>query len=474
MTGDFSRDTSRNARLERYTRVLLQQGRPLLDADFNEQSAIHHDLLTTFITDCVGRAWRPEKGTGGFVVSAIANKANDFAITKGRFYIDGMLCDTPRDRSYLDQPFFDEPPPLKAGRWLVYLECWQRHVCAVQHPGLREIALGGPDTATRAQAVWQVLATTAELIKRESAGLKDAVEGRQRVVDRTEAESLKKLHDVTLPAAMEALVVELAKAAPDDEQLQTLSLAWFDAMAALPPRLRAMAARDVADNDACSISPDASYRGRENQLYRVEIHKGGTLADQPTFKWSRENGSVLFAISEGGVVVTESESGKFVTLTVRLQTLGHDRRTGLCVGDWVELSADTFEQRGLAPPLGQVKRLDRAKRSVVVEAAVDAGFKPSTYADCRLLRRWDQVESVGASGTVALKESVDEKEWITLERGVQVQFQPGGVYRTGDHWLIAARVASQDVLWPVDEKKKPNFTAPDGVARHRVAIGHFG
>lgn len=474
MTGDFSRDTSRTARLERYTRVLLQQGRPLLDADFNEQSAIHHDLLATFITDFVGRAWRPEKGTGGFALNAIANTTNNFAITKGRFYVDGMLCDNPRDRSYLDQPFLGDPDPLKAGRYLVYLECWERHVSAVQHPGLREKALGGPDTATRAQAVWQVRATNAEQIKSESGGLKDAVVGRHKVVDAAEAASLKEIHQVILPKAMEALLVELAKAAPDDEQLQELSLAWFDAMAALPPRLRAMATRDVADNDACSISPDASYRGRENQLYRVEIHKGGTLADQPTFKWSRENGSVLFAIPNGGVGVTEAESGKSVTLTVRLQTLGNDRRTGLCVGDWVELTGDAFEQRGLAPPLGQVKGFDRAKRSVVIEAAIDGGFKPGLYAGCRLLRRWDQVEDVDASGTVALKESVGEKGWITLERGVQVQFQPGGFYRTGDHWLIAARVASQDVLWPVDENENPIFMAPDGVLRHRVAIGHFG
>jgi hypothetical protein len=37
------------------------------------------------------------------------------------------------------------------------------------------------------------------------------------------------------------------------------------------------------------------YLGTENQLYRVEIHDGGSLGEA-TFKWSRHNGSVLFPV----------------------------------------------------------------------------------------------------------------------------------------------------------------------------------
>jgi hypothetical protein len=50
----------------------------------------------------------------------------------------------------------------------------------------------------------------------------------------------------------------------------------------------------------------------------------------------------------------------------------------------------------------------------------------------------------------------DDFDWITLEDGVQIQFPPasaGGAgqppaYRTGDYWLIPARVATGDVEWP--------------------------
>ena len=37
------------------------------------------------------------------------------------------------------------------------------------------------------------------------------------------------------------------------------------------------------------------YRGVENQLYRVEVHRGGD-AEEATFKWSRDNGSVEFGL----------------------------------------------------------------------------------------------------------------------------------------------------------------------------------
>ena len=69
------------------------------------------------------------------------------------------------------------------------------------------------------------------------------------------------------------------------------------------------------------------YRGLQNQLYRVEIHAGGE-AGGATFKWSRENGSVIFPIL--------SISGKAVTLG----HLGDGGRSGLDVGDWVEIVDD--------------------------------------------------------------------------------------------------------------------------------------
>ena len=67
--------------------------------------------------------------------------------------------------TYLTQPYYHAgaPPPigdpflpgqLGGQTLLFYLDVWRRHVTAVEDPRIREVALGGPDTATRAQTAW--------------------------------------------------------------------------------------------------------------------------------------------------------------------------------------------------------------------------------------------------------------------------------------------------------------------------------
>ena len=98
-----------------------------------------------------------------------------------------------------------------------------------------------------------------------------------------------------------------------------------------------MAKQNSASTDPCIVSPNSLYSGPENQLYRVEINRGGAAWDgagdtkslAATFKWSRENGSVAFAISSGGG-----------TKQLVLESLGRDDRFGLSEGDWVEVQDD--------------------------------------------------------------------------------------------------------------------------------------
>jgi hypothetical protein len=83
-----------------------------------------------------------------------------------------------------------------------------------------------------------------------------------------------------------------------------------------------------------------------------------------------------------------------------------------------------------------------------------------------LLRRWDQTSGDPAEGGLTLDTDncafVQEGVWLTLEDGVQIQFQPAdpvqspptappppvNQYLTGDYWLIPARTATGDVEWP--------------------------
>jgi hypothetical protein len=90
------------------------------------------------------------------------------------------------------------------------------------------------------------------------------------------------------------------------------------------------------------------------------------------------------------------------------------------------------------------------------------------------VRRWDQMgneDILLEEGAVPIREvsAAGDPVWIDLEDGVQVQFSPGGQYRSGDYWLIPARVATGDIEWP--EGDPPPTLPPHGVLHHYAPIG---
>ena len=158
MKGDFSRNTFDPAR--HYSRVLMQQGRVLLDTDWNEQAAIMQDGLRTLAKDL----FDPHGGIGlGFRIGAHDSTSNqaDFAIGAGYYYVDGIRCECEpkpgKTVTYQDQPDYRDPVQLTDGKkYLVYLDVWERHLSYVEQEteggiSIREIALGSADTTTRAR-----------------------------------------------------------------------------------------------------------------------------------------------------------------------------------------------------------------------------------------------------------------------------------------------------------------------------------
>ena len=154
MPGDVERDTFYTDL--RFANVDLQQGRLLLPAEFNEQSAIHHHFLRTFIVDLVGRSW--SAGTG-FTIGTDGSGLSKIGIEQGHYYVDGILCENKVKCAFESQPFGptpDDPDKVAVGTHALYLDCWERHVTWLNYPSLRDPALGGADTATRIQIAWQV------------------------------------------------------------------------------------------------------------------------------------------------------------------------------------------------------------------------------------------------------------------------------------------------------------------------------
>src|SRR5947199_3826673 len=159
MKGDFTRATFTPER--HYHGVLKQQGRVDIDADWNEQGAITSHRVETETVDVVGPCGAPV-GDAGFTITAISGGTN-LNIGAGRAYVDGILCENEQDVLITAQP--DLPGftlPTSPGTYIAYLEVWLRHIISLDDAHIREVALGGPDTCTRAKTVWQVGILTAE------------------------------------------------------------------------------------------------------------------------------------------------------------------------------------------------------------------------------------------------------------------------------------------------------------------------
>lgn len=428
MKGDFTRDTFDPVR--HFSRVLMQQGRVQLDADWNEQTSILLHYLRTLAEDILGphrgpavvggvdemgfdlitqgttdaekklRAMEPDEDRLKVLIEGIKNK--DAVIGIGRYYVHGILVENHRALLYTEQVGYPFSPDTELGdlqdkELLAYLDVWERHISYVQDDHIREVALGGADTCTRAQVVWQVKALLRGGEKDFGCEFLDGLLARDRL-----------------------------------------------------PLLRARAQRGTPSPELCSVSPESRYRGLENQLYRVEVHEVETetkgnkkVVKSATFKWSRENGSVVFPI----VSLTGS--------TVVVSSLGRDQCSLLAPGDWVEVCDDELALRGQSGALAQVEAVDREELKVTLKWPAGVTDLPSYVEDEApskhpLLQRWDHAGDLSADhGALPVIASPDDG-WIELEDGVQIWFAKGGEYRPGDYWLIPARVATGDVEWPAE------------------------
>ncbi len=417
MKGDFSRITYDERK--QYSLLLMQQGRVQLDADWNEQAITQWLNLQNLAEDLIGEHGGPGES---FQIkprfdahgSAITH---DFTIQQGRYYVRGAMCQNSDKRFFTQQAdyFPDENEKIAHGKtYLVYLHLWWRHMTADEDDDIREVALAGVDTATRIKAVWQVKVT--ELPSSFSLDLKENY-----------AEFMNLLKETGTIKRGTGLLQAQAKTSPEPDE-------------------------------PCITAPENSYRGAENQLYRVEVHHSGQACDGggndcATFKWSRENGSVVFPIR------TLSDSA------VTLEHLGRDHRFGLKAGDWVEVVDDIYTLQRRAENLLKVIAVDPDTLEVTLSGTPSLGRDLSANPLKRpLLRRWDHAAKVAHGGAVA----VTQDEWLELEDGVQIQFtkpQPDNIereqksepywYQSGDWWWIPVRTATGDVEWPQDANNEP-------------------
>jgi hypothetical protein len=477
MKGDFSRPSVDGR--HHYVGVLHQQGRVWLDSDWNADILQRLGRAQRETADVVGVCGVPAPGSA-FRVSPNPDATaapDDFRIeggegAAGRCYVHGVLCQLDASTSYLSQPDLLDPPRIPVPTsgsdvlGVVYLEVWQRLITHLEDDTLREVALGGPDTATRLRTVAQV-----------------------RVA--------------IVPSSVPAADVTCETAG------QFLPGAGRGTLTTLQPP-------DSVLGDLCRLPDPALFTGRENHLYRVEIHDGGDVTDSASgltvdvklgqdadagaralvlatpldairldavtrwgtltlvdddgrservtiadvssdrtvltlhtplhaaftttrnttlvgvarFKWSRDNAAFAVRVTAVGAD----------RRTLTLESLGRDAATALRQGDLVEVSDDASE---LGPARGHLTFLvadpDPDQFTVPVADDLPEAFDVRPDASRHLvLRRWD------GQGTAKATFGQTATPDMNLGDGVHVQFG-GADLRAGDYWQFAARSADGSV-----------------------------
>lgn len=462
MHGDFSRDTFDPT--HNFTRVLQQQGRLVVDADANEQSAIVLAYLRQLGADLIG--WH-----GGVGVSTPGGvpTAGPFKVTKdgdgklsvagGSYYVDGLyMTATPAEGPL---KVTERGEVAKTARF-VYLDVWERHVSPWEYSNFLDPALGGLDTATRTRLEWAVTVLRVpedgkEFFKKltDAGASQDALRGPAQMTfkDATPAAG-------TTPAVPAVLFESL-----DSRKLGETSLV---------PKLAAwtVASRDPgAKKDAPPVDPAldcdgvarGGFTGLENQLYRIEVHAGGKFDETNknptvTLKWSRDNGSIAYPFKDMTLAGT--------TCTVTLTANFRDDGRAVVKNNWVEVLAANASGGILL----QVASVETTRAGIKL-AFSTKGLSENGLAalakmtkDVGLLRRWDHhtIEGAMIDGGIVLQfETKDDtaklvvSKLLQLEDGLSVRLAlptADAEFRAGDYWLIPARAATGDVLWAHDPK----------------------
>jgi hypothetical protein len=445
-----------------YAGVVMQQGRVQLDADWNEWLAELARRTQAGTLDLLGRAAYPATTPYAFEITASSSGGtNKLTIGPGRMYVDGLLAENHGDPDtaqwdpalaemsntpqpppasetgaidYTEQPYMPLGTTLPTGNgpFLAYLDVWVRPVDYINEPNLIDKAVG-VDSTGRLQTVWQV--RLFDLANDPNATCDSPVD------DWPPAPSAGLLTTDTTP---------------------------------------------TAPSGPCCLTSGVAYTGLENQFYRVEIHQPGAAEGSAvppttdptgaTFKWSRDNGSVISGVSAISNV-TNSEGNPASQLAVT--SLGRDQVLGFAPGNWIEIIDDSFEYAQTAGELHQIDTIDVAAKTITLATTLGASFTTGDTDPDRhtRIRRWDMAGKVYEADGTTVWWDIDAQgrgdipvpptgTTLILENGITVAFDvsvTGGSFVAGDFWTFAARTADGSI----DKLVK---ATPRGLHHHYVRL----
>jgi hypothetical protein len=433
-TIDISRSATEHSK--HYTSVRAQMGRVLTDDDHNENERLHAESGRRSLVDIIGPDGSPDQG---FLIQnpTVTGGRINFDVTTGTFYLGGnrLVLEASEQfqtqRDWLDIADTDIPAAPNAGSRfdLVYLECWQQPVAAVEDNELFEVALAGPDTGDRMRLMRRVrvLADTAfgDCTQDWAALTEGWTKGGLGTVD---SEDELKV-DTSLTVAFEP---------------------------------------GTDPDDLCSPPVGGGYLGAENQAIRVQ------LVTQTTFTWGFDNAAPLYQVDVG---VDSLGNLRKVTLI----TLPKDQAHWPVAGQIVEIlpwSAELSNGQKLADLHGDLRRVATAYDPDAHELFLDSDVSPGLSQgwktpDFFYLRVWNRGTDTTSAPSIGF---VNGTAVPLGNTGLNVTFN-GSDHHPDDFWIIAARPQSPNrvVPWLLETGRGPHgvhrFYAPLAVIEWNAGVG---
>lgn len=241
-------------RTREYRSLVAQQGRVTLEADVNEQAVIASEALRLETIDIIGPTGTPDDG---YLVSIDANGI--ITVGPGIMYVGGWRLRFTQPVPINNQPewidqILDVVEKRPRGDYVIALLVSEQEVQAVEDQALREVALGGPDTAARTRLMQHIVAVP--------------------TTDDTCAAVLKDWNSNLKPLGL-ALN-------PDTFALDfnaALEVSFY------PP---------AGPVDPCCPPAQGGYLGSDNQLIRVTVTDYEPTTHQGTLLWGWNNASFLY------------------------------------------------------------------------------------------------------------------------------------------------------------------------------------
>ncbi|MCW3097920.1 MAG: hypothetical protein JWL77_3538 [Chthonomonadaceae bacterium] len=395
---------------QHYHNVVMQQGRVLLESDWNESQEILQATLQQTALAVVGPSGTSDDGYRIVFPEGRTDAQFDFYMEPGTMLVGGQRIGLRERIAINNQPDwktrprveFDAPPE----RELAYLEIYEQEISATEDPSLRDVALGGPDTCQRTRLMQRVHRLPVSADNRGEA-VRQAQENWQREGFTFEPQTMRLLSRGSLKVGF---------------QIQETVGGGRETQA------------------------HGGYIGEENQLIRVQI----SAPDR--FVWGFDNASFLYRAD-----VVDAQ-----TLHLRSRPVDayHQPRAGQAVellrpGAKLPNGALVAEPNGfvavLTSPYDPDTQTLRLNASMPAEYLRGEEAAPEGSGAFLYVRVWEESLPLTVGKALALGHT-----------GLTITFK-GDIFQTGDHWLPAARPGAPTRIQP--DRLLTDFQLPDGPRR---------